>query len=284
MIKKIAFLSVFSLAILPLSTQAYYYPNPTPRSGINYITVSSCEQVGQDIRISRSNGRKYVLTSTTRNAGHGLRNYKLICMTNTQYKVEWTEASPSQPADTTLPAVSISSPQTTYINGSTFNINVSASDNIGIVKIDLYRDGVLFRTVSNQNQLNYSQTANINLRTSHAFYARAYDAAGNTRQSGAITIYIVPSTTTTTSNVSMTDSQYVPRNVTVRAGTTVVWRNNGSLSHTVTADSGTFSSGILTAGQTYSRTFNTTGTFPYYCMFHGAPGGVGMSGMVTVIN
>jgi hypothetical protein len=35
-------------------------------------------------------------------------------------------------------------------------------------------------------------------------------------------------------------------------------------------------------GDTYSRTFQQPGSFPYYCTFHGAPGGEGMSGTVVV--
>jgi len=171
----------------------------------------------------------------------------------------------------------------TYTSGTVFGVAVTASDNVGVARIDLYRDGMFVDSILNQSQLNYSQLASYsNVTSTHTFYARVYDAAGNTRQSNSITIYITPSAATIL-NIGMTDSQYVPRNIVVKAGTTIVWTNNGSLHHTVTADAGTFTSGILLPGQTYSRTFNTVGTYPYYCVFHGAPAGVGMSGTVTVI-
>jgi plastocyanin len=35
-------------------------------------------------------------------------------------------------------------------------------------------------------------------------------------------------------------------------------------------------------GQTFSMTFKTPGSYPYYCRVHGGPGGRGMSGTVTV--
>lgn len=63
----------------------------TPKSGINYVDVASCEQVGKDVKVSLKGGQKYTLTSTIRNAGHGLRDYKLNCVSATKYKVEWTE-------------------------------------------------------------------------------------------------------------------------------------------------------------------------------------------------
>ena len=82
--------------------------------------------------------------------------------------------------------------------------------------------------------------------------------------------------------VTVVDSAYQPREVEVSPGTTVVWQQEGELPHTVTADDGSFDSGTMGQGDTYSRTFPQAGTFPYYCEFHGAPGGQGMAGVVTV--
>ena len=85
-----------------------------------------------------------------------------------------------------------------------------------------------------------------------------------------------------TVNVSAADNSFTPRSLTVSAGTTVTWRNNGSMIHTVSADNGHFNSGPIYPGQTFSHTFTTPGTYNYYCQPHGAPGGVGMSGSVSV--
>jgi plastocyanin len=38
----------------------------------------------------------------------------------------------------------------------------------------------------------------------------------------------------------------------------------------------------LSVGESYSFTFNETGTFAYYCKFHGDAGGVGMVGQIKV--
>ena len=46
--------------------------------------------------------------------------------------------------------------------------------------------------------------------------------------------------------------------------------------------SGIWDSGIQNQGATFTRTFNTAGTFPYYCITHG--GCCGMVGTVTVVN
>jgi plastocyanin len=82
--------------------------------------------------------------------------------------------------------------------------------------------------------------------------------------------------------VTIVDNAYQPKQVEVDPGTTVVWTQVGQLPHTVTADDGSFDSGEMGEGDTYSRTFQQPGSYPYYCAFHGAPGGEGMSGTVVV--
>lgn len=80
-----------------------------------------------------------------------------------------------------------------------------------------------------------------------------------------------------TVSVSIIDNSFDPGSITVAAGTTVVWTNNGANPHTVTADDGSFNSGTLDPGGTYSVTFNTPGTFGYVCTIHD-----GMAGTVVV--
>jgi plastocyanin len=84
--------------------------------------------------------------------------------------------------------------------------------------------------------------------------------------------------------VEVGDSFFQPKTVTVAVGDTVVWKVEGSFGHTVTSDTGVFDSGQnpLRQGDTFSFTFNEPGTYPYYCRFHGGPGGVGMSGTIVV--
>lgn len=82
--------------------------------------------------------------------------------------------------------------------------------------------------------------------------------------------------------VSAADNVFQPSTITINAGDTVVWTNTGSNPHTVTADDGSFDSGIFTSGQSFSMTFSTPGTIPYHCTIHGAPGGVGMAGTIVV--
>lgn len=71
--------------------------------------------------------------------------------------------------------------------------------------------------------------------------------------------------------------------ITVEAGTTVTWNNAGNVQHSATADDGSFDTGLFDPGASGSFTFDTVGSFPYYCILHGTAGGVGMAGQVHVI-
>jgi len=86
----------------------------------------------------------------------------------------------------------------------------------------------------------------------------------------------------TTHGVSMIGVSFSPKSVTLQPGDTVTWTNNSGLTHTVTADDGSFDSGSVAPGQTFSHTFSTAGTVEYHCSFHGAAGGIGMAGTVVV--
>lgn len=62
-------------------------------------------------------------------------------------------------------------------------------------------------------------------------------------------------------------------NHTIPAGTTVVWTNQSGSFHTTTsgvpgAQTGIWDSGFLSGGGQFQFTFDTPGTFPYYCTLH----------------
>ena len=59
---------------------------------------------------------------------------------------------------------------------------------------------------------------------------------------------------------------YSPSPFTVSLGSTVIWKNTDTTTHTVTSDSpGEFDSGNMTTGETFFHIFMTEGTFDYRC-------------------
>ena len=68
--------------------------------------------------------------------------------------------------------------------------------------------------------------------------------------------------------VAVVDFAYRPATLTVTAGASITWVNQGVAPHTVTARDGSFDSGLFGSGRQYTRTFPTPGTFPYFCTLH----------------
>lgn len=85
----------------------------------------------------------------------------------------------------------------------------------------------------------------------------------------------------TTVNIDMTGFKFSPAEISIPAGTTVIWTNKEAAKHNVVADDNSFESPALDKGQSFSRKFDTPGTITYYCKFHGGPG-QGMIGKLTV--
>ncbi|MDP9281566.1 MAG: plastocyanin/azurin family copper-binding protein [Chloroflexota bacterium] len=78
--------------------------------------------------------------------------------------------------------------------------------------------------------------------------------------------------------VQLAEHFYTPALITVKVGTTVTWRNVGQQVHDVNANDGSFHSGNLEPGGTFTYTFTKAGHFKYYCIPHA---GDGMTGEVV---
>ena len=64
-------------------------------------------------------------------------------------------------------------------------------------------------------------------------------------------------------------ADYSVNELIIVVGTTVTWTNDDAgVMHTVTALDGSFDSGFMEAGETFSYTFSTPGEFEYYCLPH----------------
>jgi len=73
--------------------------------------------------------------------------------------------------------------------------------------------------------------------------------------------------------VKIVPGTFTPRHVTIVTGDTITWTNNTNGRHQVVSDDGSFTSPVLTAGQSYSNTFNAAGKFAYHDSLHPALGG-----------
>lgn len=87
-----------------------------------------------------------------------------------------------------------------------------------------------------------------------------------------------------TNTINVLASSFSPNNLTISVNETVTWQFNGG-PHTVTQGTSPgnppapeFDSGNRSSG-TFTRTFDTPGTYTYFCAIHF---GMGMTGTITV--
>jgi|SRR5215469_2844177 len=72
----------------------------------------------------------------------------------------------------------------------------------------------------------------------------------------------------TNHTVVIKQMHFDPSQQTVQAGETVEWKNEDIFSHTVTADDGSFDSGLIDPGHSWQRTFKSAQTLAYHCRPH----------------
>jgi plastocyanin len=83
-----------------------------------------------------------------------------------------------------------------------------------------------------------------------------------------------------TTEVTMKNIQFVPKNITVKAGTTIKWTNDDQVPHTVTTKGGpggSFDSGQVAPGKTFETKVTKAGSIDYVCTIH-----PGQSGTIKV--
>jgi hypothetical protein len=114
-------------------------------------------------------------------------------------------------ADTTPPSTSITAPAEGATVSSTINVSINASDDVGVNKVELLRDGAVIRTLTSPPyQTSWNTTAETN--GAHQLRSRAFDAAGNSSVS-AVRNVTVTNTTSGAGDIVLWTSR-----ATVRAG------------------------------------------------------------------
>jgi LPXTG-motif cell wall-anchored protein len=98
--------------------------------------------------------------------------------------------------------------------------------------------------------------------------ASATSPAAVTSPEPSVSVRLARATTSAAQSVSIVDYDFKPGSITVNKRDAVQWTNYGKVpeGHDVTGDG--LKSGNLKSGDTYSHTFNATGTFSYICSIH----------------
>lgn len=159
-------------------------------------------------------------------------------------------------------------------------ITISGANPVNVDLGTTYNDAGASATDANDGDLTSSITVSSNVDTNTVgTYTVTYtvsDAAGN-QATETRTVNVVDNNNPTTHYIDIQGYAFSPSSITINVGDTIVWTNYDSASHTVTSNDGTFDSGSITNGNTFSFTFTSAGTFDYYCAPHPS-----MTGSVTV--
>ncbi len=114
------------------------------------------------------------------------------------YKAVAAAVSNLPPADNTPPVASITSPTNGATVSGGISVAVSASDNVGVSRVDLYIDGVLYGSDTTAPYSFYWDTTQV-VNGTHTLVAVAVDGAGNTGTSAQVSVSV--------NNTTVSDTQ-----------------------------------------------------------------------------
>nr|WP_250546408.1 Ig-like domain-containing protein [Geobacter sulfurreducens] len=186
-------------------------------------------------------------------------------------------------ADTTVPVVSLSAPANNATVSGTVAVNATASDNVGVSKVEFYVNGAL-KSTDTTNAYSYSWDTKTVANGSYTLTAKAYDAAGNVGQSSTVTVAVNnPVADTTVPVVSLS----APANNATVSGTVAVnatASDNVGVSKVEFYVNGALKSTDTTNAYSYSWDTKTVanGSYTLTAKAYDAAGNVGQSSTVTV--
>lgn len=148
----------------------------------------------------------YTISIDTTQFVNGSKYWKVVASDSLGYtnyvNVPFSVNNVSSPSDTTNPTITINSPGNNSTISGTITTSVSASDNVGVTKVEYLLDNVLIATSlaspfsTSINTTSYSNDL-------HTLSAKAYDAAGNTATS-SVTLTIANNTDTSAPSITIT--------------------------------------------------------------------------------
>lgn len=77
--------------------------------------------------------------------------------------------------------------------------------------------------------------------------------------------------------VTIAGLRFQPKSITARRGSTIIWKNNDAVAHTITASDGSLDSGAIVPGDSFEQRFDKIKSYSYFCNFHPE-----MKGIITI--
>ena len=159
--------------------------------------------------------------------------------------------SGSAPPDTTPPTTSVTAPSSGATVSGTVTVTATATDNVGVVKVELYVDGALLGSgASSPTSASWNTTAVAN--GGHTITSKAYDAAGNVGTSASVPV--------TVSNSTTVSNPFV--NPGFETGSLSGWTTSGTTAARAYPHTGSYSAALGSSSPTTDSAISQTVTMP----------------------
>lgn len=244
------------------------------------------------------------LTISPPGDGYGLFNYLTNAVEHAQLASQQSDATDAVKASAEAVMISAANASTTLTQMQTLVLDAAAKKTISEMKPLIAQIVTLNNTVLNgtpdsngkvtatkgSGGLGLAYSAALTMASFPIFPGAAVTSApssateaGNATAAPSATTVQTIAVDANATVVVLQDMAFAPANITIKAGGSVVFNNTSEREHTATADDNSFDTGVVAPGaRSKPIKFDKPGTYPFYCQFHGGPGGVGMSGVITV--
>ncbi len=221
--------TTLAIGFLGVAAQVQAAKLPTPKLTVSGVTSSSVPlswtdpysgELNWSVERAPSGSSTFVVLSTLPANSLKYIDAKVSAGTGYKYRVGYLSGSGSRkysstlsvttPAgsDTTPPVVALTAPASGAVLKGAVTLNASASDNIGVSRVEFYLDGASL--LGTDTAAAYSVSLNTAGFTegSHSLTAKAFDAAGNAAVSAAVGVSFDNTAPTVPSGVTATAPAY----------------------------------------------------------------------------
>ena len=190
--------NIFYVPELTAPTVSLTYPtNNATVTGTISVTASASDNVGvakveyyvNGILAATDTSTPYVYSWNTSALASGTYTLMAMAYDAAGNIGQSSNVSVNVVNDTTPPAVSITAPSNSATVSGTVTISASASDNVGVSKVEFYQNGVLL-SAGNVAPFTYSWNTTTVANGTYTLTAKAYDAAGNIGQSSNVSVTV----------------------------------------------------------------------------------------------
>ncbi len=264
----------------PPTTSITAPANGATVSGTTAVTASASDNVGvtkvefylDSVLQSTSTVAPYSWswnTTTATNASHNLTSkaYDAAANTGTSAVVTITV---SNVADTTPPTTSITAPANGATVSGTTSVTASASDNVGVTKVEFYLDAVL-QSTSTVSPYQWSWNTTTATNGAHTLSSKAYDAAANSGTSANVSVTVSNTVDTTPPTAPASLTAAVPTSGNIRRKINLTWTastdNVGVTGYQIwraTSSAGPFTQIATSTTTSYLNSGLVTGTTYFY--------------------